>query len=270
LFGLLRKSLRETWSTTLLFGVAAALLLGLLTYVLPRIMEQMGPVLSQMEFFRSFVTALIGSELGDQISPESMQAYLWVHPVLLALVWGHEIIFCTRLPAGEIERGTIDILLSLPVSHRKAFFIETLLCGLSGAAVLLAGWLGHLAIAPIVPEEFRPQTADVTRILINLYCVYIAVGGIAFFFSSISRRRGRAVGAVFGIVLVSFLINFLAQFWDPAADYAFLSIMDYYQPAIILREKALPIGDITTLLIVGGLFWIAGCEAFARRDIYTS
>ena len=116
--GLFTKSLHEVWLTTLLFGLSLLAVEALLTYVLPQIQEGLGGVFDEIPFLRSMLAALLGTELGDDITARTMQAFLWVHPVVLALVWAHEIPLCTRTPAGEIDRGTIDVLLSLPVSRR--------------------------------------------------------------------------------------------------------------------------------------------------------
>ena len=120
-----------------------------------------------------------------------------------------------------------------------------------------------------VPEEMRPELFRAGLVMANLYGVYVAVGGIAFLVSALSDRRGRAMAIVFGIVLASFLLNFVAQFWEPAKQLAFLGVMEYYQPAQILHSGNLPIGDLAILLLVGGSTWLLGGEIVARRSICT-
>lgn len=110
----------------------------------------------------------------------------------------------------------------------------------------------------------------VALIVFNLFCLYVSIGGVAFFVSSISERRGRAVFAIFAIVVASFLVNFLAQFWAPAEPFAFLSVVEYYQPANIIRSGTLPAADIAVLLGVGLVAWFAGREIVARRSICTT
>ncbi len=133
-----------------------------------------------------------------------------------------------------------------------------------------AGAIGYAIGSQTMPLEGRPEWALVWLILFNMFCLYIAVGGVVFLVSSLSERRGRAVFTVFGIVLASFLVNFLAQFWSPAQPFAFLSVVEYYRPANILRTGSLPFGDIAVLLTIGGVAWIAGCEITARRNICTT
>ena len=267
--GLFTKALYEVWLPTLLFGFSLFAVKALLTYILPQIQEGLGGVLDQIPFVRSMLTALLGTELGDEITARTMQAFLWVHPVVLALVWAHEITLCTRMPAGEIDRGTIDVLLGLPVSRRAVYFCESIVWLVSGLLIIVMGLLGHRIAAPAMPEEMRPELSRAVLVMANLYCVYVAVGGIAFLVSALSDRRGRAMAIVFGIVLASFLLNFVSQFWEPAKQIAFLGIMEYYQPAQILQSGDFPIRDVAVLLFVGGSAWLLGGEVVARRSICT-
>jgi len=267
--GLFAKTTREVWFTTALFSVALMVVMALLTYVLPQIQEGLSKVIARLPFVRTLFSALLGSEAGDEITAQTMQAVLWVHPTVLAIVWAHEIIFCTRMPAGEIDRGTIDVLLGLPVSRRAVYLCESAVWLVSGLVILSMGLTGHLLAAPVLRAGMRPELSRVAMVMANLFCVYVSVGGTAFLISALSDRRGRAIAAVFALLLASFLLNFVAQFWEPAGQVAFLGVMDYYQPAGILRSGELPTRDMAVLLITGGIAWVLGGEVMARRSICT-
>jgi ABC-type transport system involved in multi-copper enzyme maturation permease subunit len=267
--GIIIKGLRETWLATFLFSLALLVVKYALTFILPQVLSGIDEVFAQMPFVRQMVSALLGTEIGDRIAAESMQAFLWVHPMVLTLVWAQVIVFCTRLPAGEIDRGTIDVLLSLPISRRRVYWSETLVWAGSGVILILAGFVGHLLAAPGMPAEMRPSLIDATRVMFNLFAVYLAVGGLTCLISACSDRRGRAVGIAFALVLTSFMINFLAQYWDPMKDFAFLSVMNYYQPAVIVRDSLWPVTNVAILAMLGSVAWIAGGEIFARRSICT-
>jgi ABC-type transport system involved in multi-copper enzyme maturation permease subunit len=253
----------------LLFGIGLLLVMALLTYVLPQLQQEIREFVAKLPFVNLLLKAILGLDVGEEITAQLLQSVLWVHPVVLAIVWGHEIVFCTRVPAGEIDRGTIDILLGLPVSRRAVYCTESAAWLLSGVVVLIMGLVGHWLASPVMPADTRPPFSRLVLVLANLLCVYVAVGGIAYLASALSSRRGHAVAVAFSLVLASFLLNFLAYFWEPAQQIAFLSVMHYYQPADILRTGRLPVADIVTLLSVGTLTWACGGEAFARRGICT-
>jgi ABC-type transport system involved in multi-copper enzyme maturation permease subunit len=198
------------------------------------------------------------------------QAFLWVHPTVLTLVWAHETMYCTRLPAGEIDRGTADFLLCLPVSRWTVFVSESIGWLVSGAVILSFGLAGHLLAVQLAPAAIPMPVRSVVLVLVNFSCVYLAVGAFAFLISALSDRRGRAIGVIFALLLASFLLNFLAQFADWASVIApYVSVMAYYRPAIILQSGRLPIGDLLVLLTLAAALWTAAGSIFHRRRICT-
>ncbi len=267
--GLLRKTLLETWVQLLLFGSALLLVAGLLTMMLPQLEEGLNQVLVTLPFVRKFIQALLGDDLGANINSQSLQAIIWVHPTILALVWAQEIVFCTRVPAGEIDRGTIDVLLSWPVSRRKLFCAESMVWLASGVWLCLILLAGHVVARQVVVSSTSHSWRSVLLVLGNLYSMYAAVGGVAFFISSLSDRRGRAMATVFGLVLASFLLNFLAQFWPSAEILAPLGVLNYYRPAQILATGSVPFADVAILWGVAVCAWVVALETFARRSICT-
>ena len=187
----------------------------------------------------------------------------------LTLLVAHAIVFCTRMPAGEVDRGTIDVLLSLPVSRTRVYLCESVVWLASGVLVVAFGVLGHVVGGRYTGPDTVRTASELVIINVNLYCLYAAVGGMACLVSALSDRRGRAIGIVFGIVLASFLLNFLAPFSDRVAKVSFMSVLNYYKPVFILRDAAWPVSDVLVLSAAAGAFWLAGAVILARRDICT-
>src|SRR5207247_11026217 len=100
-----------------LLGVEAAL-----GFVLPKFGAQMTQEWLQMDFSRGIMQAMLGTEIAERIGPQMFQSIIWSHPVPLALVLAHAIVSCTRVPAGEVDRGTADVLLGLSCSRWDVFF----------------------------------------------------------------------------------------------------------------------------------------------------
>lgn len=267
--GLLHKSFREILAVTLLCGLAIMAFEILIAAVLSSFQMELAEQWLQIEFMQQVIKALLGAELGDKLSPGVLRSIAWVHPVILALLWAHEITICTRLPAAEVDRGTIDILFGLPVSRSSMYLTETFVWICGGLFLILMGLVGALIGNHFVPEEARPSLGQMLVILSNLFCLYLAVGAMALLVSALSNRRGRAVAVAFGVVLGSFFLNFLTQFWEPAQVVAFLGILNYYQPLLILREASWPVSDMAVLLGCALAFWSAGMIVFTRRDICT-
>jgi ABC-2 type transport system permease protein len=193
-----------------------------------------------------------------------------VHPTVLTLIWAHETMYCTRSPAGEIDRGTADFLFCLPVSRWSIYLSETIGWILSGGVMLASGFSGHLIASGIFPSDMRLSLTSACMVLSNLSAVYLAVGGFAFLVSAISDRRGRAIGVVFAVLLASFLLNFLAQFTDWArAVSPYLSLMEYYRPAIVIQSGQFPVRDVAILGGLAAVLWTTGGVVFHRRSVCT-
>lgn len=267
--GALQKTFREVRLATLIFACAVAVVEAFLAAVLPTFVDEAAGQVLKVPFVRNMLSALLGAELGDSVGPAIVLPLVWAHPLLLALLAAQEITFCTRLPAGEIDRGTIDVLLALPVSRWNLYVVETAVFLAAGGFTILAAVAGHKFGNLFVPPEFVLSWSQLLMIVTNLFALYLAVGGVAFAVSTMSDLRGRAIGVVLAIVLSSFLLNFLAQFWAPAESVSWACVLTYYQPARVVRGGAWPIGDIAVLLTIGTACWLIGAAVFRRRDICT-
>lgn len=267
--GLLRKIFVEVRWPVLIFGFGLAVILSVLTALVPRILRDMGALLGFLPWLRPIFTAMMGMDPQNLSPRQLMQAFLWVHPTVLSLIWAHELMYTSRIPAGEIDRGTVDFLLGLPVSRWKLYLAETLGFLVTGLTIIGLGYSGHFVTTLFLQPEMRPQTILTVYIVANLLAVYLAVGGLSFFVSSLCDRRGKAIGVMFAILLVSFLLNFLAQFWDPAKTIAVLSIMEYYRPAVIIQDQTFATKNVLTLSAIGFTAWAIGGVVFRKRSVCT-
>jgi ABC-2 type transport system permease protein len=267
--GLIIRAIREIWPVSLLLALVLMGVEALLAFVLPKFGAQFAQEWLQLDFARGIMQAMLGAEIAGRIGPQMFQAMAWVHPVVLALVWAHALLVCTRVPAGEVDRGTADVLLGLPVSRWEIFFSETAVWLLSGAVVLAIALFGNFLGSLSLPEAQRPQMLRLLIVISNLYCLYVAVGGLSWVMSATSDRRGKAMTAGFLILLVLFLLNYLAQFWSPLEHLVFLSPLHYHRPVAVLGSGAWPWKDLAVLLSAGVILWFAGGLIFSKRDLCT-
>ncbi len=267
--GLFLKAAREHWPATLSFGAAIFLVETVHAYVMPSIQAQFGAQWAQLKLIQSVVQAMLGTDASGGMGPEMFLSIAWVHPVVLAIVWAHAIVCSTRMPAGEVDRGTMDVLLGLPVSRREVFVAETGAVGSGALCVLTLAWIGNRIGGSIASAPLHAPASRVGIVLLNLLCLYLAVGGFGVFVSALSDRRGKAMAVVFIAVLASFLLNYLAQFWEPAKRVSFLSLMTYYRPFFILRGGSWPAADMAILAGMGSAAWLAAGVVFSKRDLST-
>jgi beta-exotoxin I transport system permease protein len=267
--GLMLKSIHELLPTTLLCGLALSVIESVLAYVMPTFAQQFSQQMLQVQFIQNLIKAMLGMNTGEALGPEMFTSIPWAHPVVLAIVWAHAIVCCTRVPAGEVDRGTIDVLLGLPVSRWEVLTSDTIVW--LGSSIFLAGTalIGNAIGSSAAATASQPDMTRRLIVLANLLCLYFVVGSFGWFVSTLSDRRGRAITLVFAVVLASFLLNYLAQFWSVAEKVSFLSILTYYRPLIILRDGHWPMRDMAILMILATLLWSVAGAVFARRDLCT-
>jgi ABC-2 type transport system permease protein len=265
--GLVQRTLRETLPTAATF----ALILGSIAALLAIGMTQVQERFMQRGFIpppvRAFRNALLGIDGSDGTIADVAFSVALVHPIMLVPLIAHAIIVCTRVPAGEVERGTIDVLLGLPTSRWTLFRSETLGWLIGASIVLLSVVVGIFAGAQFIKPELQPSWSKLAIVLVNLAMVYFALGSIAMAASSFAERRGRAIIFVMVVSIASLLINFLQLQWEAAKDFAFLSVLEYYKPGRIMQSGAWPWRDLGTL---GGITLVAWCVAgvqVSRRDM---
>jgi ABC-type transport system involved in multi-copper enzyme maturation permease subunit len=267
--GLMRRAWCEVWPGTLILGLLLLLVEAVVAFVLAKFGAQFSREWLGIEFARNLMQAMLGTKIMDHIGPAMFQTVAWVHPVVLALAWAHALICGTRVPAGEIDRGTADVLLGLPVSRREVFFSESFVWLASGALLLAAALTGNMLGSLALPEVERPAFGRLLIVLLNFYCLYFMVGGLAWLISSCSDRRGRAMTTTFLILLVLFLLSYLVQFWQPLEKIVFLSPLQYHRPVSVLDYGTWPAGDMGVLLAAGLVLWGAAGWIFCRRDLCT-
>ncbi len=268
--GLIAKSIREVWPVTLMCGLLAGAFEGLVAAIFPSIEQEMGTQMLGMEFVKRIVEGMLGTRIADQLGPEIMRAVPWAHPILLALVLSHALICCTRLPAGEVDRGTIDVALGLPISRWQWMWTDTLVCVLGSIVVIGMALIGSYVGAAVAGGGRALALATAAMIFVNLLGLSLAFGSAAWLMSSLGDRRGGVMTGAFVLIVVSFLASYLEQIWGPARYVSWLSALSYYRPLIILRDGWWPVGDLGVLYGAAALLWGSAAVVFSRRDLCTT
>lgn len=267
--GLIQRALREIAPVTLLCAALLSAISGLLAYALPQVQARF----AQRSFIPPGLQQLRNVMLGVDSSTGGIADIAfsigWSHPVVLILLCTQAIFVCTRVPAGEIERGTIDILMGLPVSRWQLFLSETVAWLISGVFVLIAIYLGSYIGAMFINPEYRPSWGKLAMVLVNLGFVYALVSTLGLLAGTISDRRGRAVLFVLVIAVGSLLLNYLQLIWDPAKHVSFLSFLHYYRPIGMLQRGEWPWRDLAILGSGALCAWTAAGVMLSKRPLTT-
>jgi beta-exotoxin I transport system permease protein len=194
----------------------------------------------------------------------------FTHPLVLILLCVFAIAVASRALAGEIERGTVDVLLALPVTRLQFALASGAACAAGLALLLLVHWAG-LRLG-LQWTGVRPPGRTLSALgyaSLNLAALAFCVGGYSFLCSALASERGRAAGLAAGITVTFYFFNVLAQLWERAKFMENLSIFHYHRPLPLLTSGAPAWGDLAVLCSLAALTFLAALWLFARRDIAT-
>ncbi|MBZ0303076.1 MAG: ABC transporter permease [Anaerolineae bacterium] len=192
---------------------------------------------------------------------------------LQAMSWGPLILAIYLIPqalraiAQEERQGTLDILLSTPISRWRLLVEKTLAIASSLALILVIVWVSMLASTQALVDvdlEFTHTIASIWH-LMPISLVVLS----ATLLLSVTLREARKAGAIATLfVMVSYFVRALSDF-TPTPLLLTLrqaSIFSYYRSVAALGQGFQWAYDIPLLLLAGTLFGLA-MVAFQRRDL---
>jgi ABC-2 type transport system permease protein len=234
-------------------------------------------------FFRGpageFIRTLIGGAGIRVDRAMDMMSVGFVHPTVQVVLCIWAVGRSAGAIAGEIDRGTMELLLAQPLARWKVvlahFLIDCVtiptLCLCMWLGVLISAWRLGLAQDAVVSS----QTIDPRAFLPALLAVgglLFAVSGYTLWMSSIGRFRWRVLGAAVIVTLVQFLVNVIAQLWTPLRVLSPFTVFQYYQPQQVILDPNWYAAIATwrnlgVLAAVGGVGYLLALWTFCRRDL---
>jgi ABC-2 type transport system permease protein len=198
-------------------------------------------------------------------------ALAFVDPVvvLAATVWG--ITRGSDAVSGQLERGTMEMVLAAPVRRLAVFVTQAL--ATTVAAALLCGVLfvsvwGAIAFGPwagkVDPFRFLPAAA-------NVFGLMVCMSGIAAGVSAADSYRWRTVGILCGFYVFSILAKLVGRLSSPLGWVGYLSVLNAYEPQRLVGDAAESwrlLAQYDAVLIgVGMAAYVIGAVVFSRRDL---
>jgi ABC-2 type transport system ATP-binding protein len=235
-------------------------------------------IASSFQETRSFdlLTALMPMGVQQSLGPGAlmlasfggMVTFGYFHPVVVLAVLQLGVYAATE-PAGEVEWGLFDLELARPV-RRRTIVTRSLLVAAGATAVavsaMMAGtWLGLSTLAPAgSPWPVPGRVVSLGAHVLLLSWVFSAAGLLA---AAIARRRGSAFGAVAGLTVVLYLLNFLADAWPRLARLRPWTPFHYF-PGFGVANGTAPVArDLATLAGIAIALVALAYWRFDRRDV---
>ena len=185
--------------------------------------------------------------------------FMWPLIVLVFVIMA-----ASSFVAGEIDRGTVELWLSVPVARWRLLSAKQIAL-LIGIVVLAAITVALIAVAGrLANEPLATSGLLATGVVLSALC--IAVGGYTSLFSSIFSSRGSAAGLAAGVTIGSYLLGILSGISKDFDWLKYLSITSAFHPQQALLNGAADAGEVSVLMAVGVVTALVSLAVFQRRD----
>jgi ABC-2 type transport system permease protein len=239
--------------------------------------------------------------------PNDFLAVELLHPVVIILATLWAVSRSASAVSGEIDRGTMELLLSQPVPRHRLVLAHLAVDALVIPVVCLsvvAGtqfglWLvgpfevdysalrhamekkpalAHLFRLPTEPQYLSVSAAREPWAVLNLAALVFALSGIGMAISSVGRSRWRTLGTAALVVVVMFVANVVGQLWDDAAFVRPATVFYYYQPQKVWlhADWAADLGDawaggkpLTRVNVLAVLFGVGAAGYLVALRVFT-
>ena len=167
--------------------------------------------------------------------------------------------------AGEIEKGTIEILLAQPVSRLKIFFGRYL----AGLFVLII--FTTLSVYAAIPfckiYNIDINTAAFNKMALLSFLFAWAIYGLAIMLSAMFSDKGKVFFISGGLLVLMYVLKIVASIKDSLSDLKFASFFYYYDPTKALLDNEIDKWAFVVFWSVAIICTLIGAIWFAKRDI---
>jgi ABC-2 type transport system permease protein len=222
--------------------------------------ESVKTFLKFLDVLPSFIKTTLGGDMLRAGNVPGLIAIGYQHPLVLFLY----LLFAVGAPAtllsGEVQRGTMELILSRPVTKTQVYVCASGLTLGGMVSLVLVMFLGTV-VATRLYDFGQPIPLDLFfRIAVNGGLLAGAAGAIALLVAGVSAGRSLAVGLTVALMVLNYFTWVVAQWW-PRLAFLKPATLFYYVNGFKL-DRGWPLGDMAVLAgvilagsIIGGVVW---------------
>jgi ABC-2 type transport system permease protein len=274
-----KKAVSDAWRLLL----ASVILLVVFSWLFVWLMSQFSA--HRLTFMLSFVPAALrdpiesmtGVHLELLTTPLGRLSTLYVHVVTMLVCVGWALARGSDSISGEIGRGTMDLVLTLPVRRATVMLVPAVVATIGALllvfAIWLGTWLGLLCFrldGPVALARFLPGA-------VNLFAMIFCFTGITTLISSWNRDRWRTMAWAGGVFILSLILDIVARSGQSEWWVKYFSWLQYctflamFQPQRLILQAGetarLAAACDLGLIGLGLASYALAAAIFWRRDI---
>jgi ABC-2 type transport system permease protein len=228
--------------------------------------EKIKAILQLMDRLPSFIKSSLGGEILRVGNTSALLAIGYQHPLVLLLYMLFAVGVPTTLLAGELQKGTMELILSRSVTKTHVYVCAAVVTITGMLGLILAMFMGTVVGTSIY--DFGPDL-----VLYPFFKASVVGGLLASSASGItllaaaSFQRNFAIWVTVGYLVANYFIAVFAEWWAKMAWLSPATIFHYVDGPRIFRESGWPTDDMSVLAgmlivstVLGGVIW-------SRRDL---
>jgi ABC-2 type transport system permease protein len=229
-----------------------------------------GPLRTILNLLPGFVQPLVGVPLAELATPAGRASVIYVDVITLLICIGWAIGRGSSVVSGDIARGTMELVLTLPVRRYTVIVVPAIVAALGSAILALSVWFGTWLGLVTVGWHREASIWQFLPGVINLFAMTFCLTGITTFLSSWDHDRWRTIWLGGGLFIVATMFKMVARLWPPGEWLKYLSFLTAFEPQqLILMEDAWSRSLWLSGVLVGlGLLsYLVAIVVFTWRDI---
>lgn len=261
------RTLKDSRRSLLIYCLAAFAFTFMYVAMFPNIAkqaEQLQAVLASYptDLFKAFSIDPTQMVMNDLQAFLSLENFSFLFPIMAIAM---AIAAASGSVAGEIERGTMTLLLAQPVSRLRVYAAKYVATIIKLLGLIAASIISPMALAAAYHLTFDPT--HFWMLAVVCFCFSLAVASMGFLFSSFWSEKGKATFMTLGIVVVMYALNVVAALQDSVQWLRYFSFFYYYDQGQALVQGQLYSWHILTLVFVALVCVSVGAWRFVRRDM---
>lgn len=262
----MNKMLREHLS----FILFAWIMVGIFQLLMIALVVEADILGMAQVFFKKFppmMQQFVGEEVLAQFSIAGAIAFGYNHPIVIIVLALMAITLPAKHIAGEIETGTMELMLSLPVSRIKLAASLWFFSAIIFLVIIAGGWAGSFLGVILYPQMNEIPFQRIVLVGIHLWLLMLVINASAFFVSVYSKERSKVAQRVAGLILFFYFLNYAAKFWSAIGFFKYATIFYYFQPQELMIGKTNGWANAGIFLALTLVLMIFSLQKMKNRDI---
>ena len=194
-------------------------------------------------------------------------AFGYFHPIIICAVSLIAVYIATE-PAHEIEAGLVDVVLARAVPRHRVLTRSLLLAmGVTVGLTIVMVCGTYVGLRSMASEFTWPSAELLALLALHLIAVAWCCASIGLLAAATVTRWTTAFTIGAGVVVVGYLVDFLAIGWTPARVLAWAFPFNYSPALLIVGGTAKPVVDLSILFVATTTFTAIAYWQFQRRDL---